>query len=346
MIRYLCNVNSKPLLDMKSRYLPIMIVAVLLLSGCCSKQSKIDYIDKVIGKLDFNINPNAEYGFRSDFVDSFKLANKYFESLTISDLEDMALHHKNPVLRLRAFQKLVTRNDLNCYDIAMKNLEDTTSVMAMHYDFGYAEPLNSLEIDQLDTLLTRNKQAETKFRAKLDNRFMRDFTHEYFNYYQKMFMRVPKNAENYKLLRKHYLEGHNKYALVALAGYNNAQDTSLIEQALSAEFENYHSENLVCFGLQATQHWPDLAFKNEIYDLYEKEVLGKAHSDYAHEIMSVMMQYDDEQSYRLLEKGKKAKMKDEDAYYSFCVSLYFAYKDYGKLRYKNLLDWKVIAPVL
>ena len=165
MIRYLCNVNSKPLLDMKSRYLPIMIVAVLLLSGCCSKQSKIDYIDKVIGKLDFNINPNAEYGFRSDFVDSFKLANKYFESLTISDLEDMALHHKNPVLRLRAFQKLVTRNDLNCYDIAMKNLEDTTSVMAMHYDFGYAEPLNSLEIDQLDTLLTRNKQAETKFSA-------------------------------------------------------------------------------------------------------------------------------------------------------------------------------------
>ena len=110
MIRYLCNVNSKPLLDMKSRYLPIMIVAVLLLSGCCSKQSKIDYIDKVIGKLDFNINPNAEYGFRSDYVDSFKLANKYFESLTISDLEDMALHHKNPVLRLRAFQKLVTRN--------------------------------------------------------------------------------------------------------------------------------------------------------------------------------------------------------------------------------------------
>ena len=68
----------KPLLDMKSRYLPIMIVAVLLLSGCCSKQSKIDYIDKVIGKLDFNINPNAEYGFRSDFVDSFKL---------LSDLE-------------------------------------------------------------------------------------------------------------------------------------------------------------------------------------------------------------------------------------------------------------------
>jgi len=46
MIRYLCNVNSKPLLDMKSRYLPIMIVAVLLLSGCCSKQSKIDYAHK------------------------------------------------------------------------------------------------------------------------------------------------------------------------------------------------------------------------------------------------------------------------------------------------------------
>jgi hypothetical protein len=103
---------------------------------------------------------------------------------------------------------------------------------------------------------------------------------------------------------------------------------------------------LVYFGLQAVQHWPDLAFKNDIYDLYQKEVLGKVRSDYAHEIMSVMMQYDDEQSYRLLEKGKKAKMKDEDAYYSFCVSLYFAYKDYGKLRYKNLLDWKVIAPVL
>ena len=37
MIRYLCNVNSKPLLDMKSRYLPIMIVFLVLL-GCCGRK--------------------------------------------------------------------------------------------------------------------------------------------------------------------------------------------------------------------------------------------------------------------------------------------------------------------
>lgn len=304
------NVHNPALTQHKTvntmKYLYIIITALCLL-GCKSQREKElhDTIETLAGEYRFyyklNVDSRPCHVIRSSL-------NKIDSLATDKEIEGMARRHSAPIVRLYMFQLLLKRNVGSCMDIAIHQIRDTSSVevddtsgFTSYYSY-YHDRINNIRIN----LLTSSCKGGNL--AALDSVLLYSYGIKDILYYKTLFKNIPPKPEYYNIIRRHYVDYGNDYALIALAKYRKKQDRELINDALSGcgqKHVPYGFDSLRDIALYAISEWPDdyyigalKRFSNS-YLFYEYVSFGKT----LRLVFKALMAYDDDWSRQLIRKS-------------------------------------------
>lgn len=296
--------NIKTVNAMKYIYI---IITALCLFGCKSQREKELHgaVEALAGEYRFyyklNVDSRPCHVIRSSL-------NKIDSLATDKEIEALAKRHPTPLVRLYMFQLLLKRNVGNCMDIAIHQIRDTSAVEVddtagfTSYGTYYLDRINNVRIN----LLTSS--CKDKNLAALDSVLLHSYGIKDILYYKELFKKIPAKPEYYNIIRKHYVEYGNAYALIALAKYRKEQDKKLINDALLGYSQKpvpCGFDNMRDIALYAIGEWPDDAYidalkrfsNNYLFDEYVS--FGKT----LRLVFKALMAYDDDWSRLLIRKS-------------------------------------------
>lgn len=288
------------------KYIYIIITALCLL-GCKNQREKElhNAIETLTVENMFyyklNVDSRPCHVIRSSL-------NKIDSLATDKEIEGLARRHSTPIVRLYMFQLLLKRNVGSCMDIAIHQIRDTSSVEVddtagfTSYGTYYPDRINNVRINLL-TSSCKDENLAALYSVLLHSYGIKDIL-----YYKELFKKIPAKPEYYNIIRKHYIEYGNAYALIALAKYRKEQDKKLINDALLGYSQKpvpCGFDNMRDIALYAIGEWPDDAYidalkrfsNNYLFDEYVS--FGKT----LRLVFKALMTYDDDWSRQLIRKS-------------------------------------------
>lgn len=285
-------------------FIPIIII-IACLSSCKSQREKELYstVEALSQEDKFYYKLNL-----TTCIDIRQYLGKIDTLATNGEIERLASGHASPVVRLYMYQLLLKRDLGSCIDIAIRQIRDTSAVKVddtlgfiSYYNY-YPDRTNNVRINLLTNFCKGNNLAA------LDSVLLYSYGIKDILYYKELFKKIPAKPEYYNIIRRHYIDYGNDYALIALAKYRKEQDRELINKALSGYGQKplpYGFDSLRDIALYAVSEWPDDYYidalkrfsNNYLFDEYVS--FGKT----LRLLFKALMAYDDDWSRQLISKS-------------------------------------------
>lgn len=237
-------------------FITIIIITACLFS--CKSQREKELYDTVEA-----LSQEDKFYYKLNLttcIDIRQCLGKIDTLATNKEIENLACGHASPVVRLYMYQLLLKRDLGSCIDIAIRQIRDTSAVTVddtsgfiSYYDY-YPDRTSNVRIN----LLTNFYKGRNL--AALDSVLLYSYGIKDILYYKQLFKKIPAKPEYYNVIRRHYVDYGNDYALIALAKYRKEQDRKLINDALSGCGQKpvpYGFDSLRDIALYAVSEWPD-----------------------------------------------------------------------------------------
>ena len=201
------------------------------------------------------------------------------------------LDHRSPSVRCYAFIGLISRDEIDVYQILSQNLHHSDRVTTQYYDiwgeqkvsdimleYGLSK-LNETEISAIDSLIIWNKHDLA--------------------YSDDVFLRFEPISSYYNKIKEVALNNSSSYSIIALAKYNRESDKALIKAYLT---KTTTRDQLI--GLMAVRFFPSIGFMPIIKEMLDKEIQKKSGFDYliTRELYNTLVQYKNYESVEILNK--------------------------------------------
>ena len=289
------------------------IVIAIVFATCCisCRTEREKELDSALESL---ANVNVFYYKPVDNFECDKIRwclTKIDSLATDKELEKLAIRNQDPTIRLYAFQLMLHRKNESYMDIALQKIRDSSKVIVRDF-YGfcgtYADMVSNICVNMLVKSL--KCMHDTLKLNRLDSVLLYSPDAKGILYYKELFLKLPPKIEYYKYVRRHYLEQHNFYALLALAKYHKKEDKYQINRLL-LNFRNHIDlacgfEQPFSIALLAIQQWPDdyfiSALKRASYHYLYADVMFSNTLKY---FLGALMAYDEDWSYQIIKNSIK-----------------------------------------
>ena len=333
----------------------ITLITMLLISGATAilqscgdngKQKK-EMPANVVEKKPIIIAIESFHTSRRIGVDG-KISPQWKKSDSLSthasthDLIELASKHEDNIERLIAFRALLMKNPHEAVNLAISQIEDTTTVHTSSGCCGSEDMVSDVRICMIQFNRERFK-VSIEDSVRIDSAVLFSASGSQFGYWYSLCHSLPAKPEYENRLRQLYK--HNKEVLIALARYHREEDKQEIVRLLSEignkDLRFYNDTIRTLFDVVAV--WPSPSFKQQVRHVCQK-IFEENAQEYIRNAFDVLMAYNDRWSYDFIDKTlSKAKLK-EKYYFDFCWEFQKAYEDNPRPLFKPLIK-KYPVPV-
>jgi hypothetical protein len=252
--------------------------------------------------------------------------SEYFENLCDWSRDEELVEltdHKKSVVRCYSFLALLSRSKQDILSIVKKHLHDTAEVGIDTPCLSYNQTVRDYFITELYSKITSNSHKLTDQQLSefdslmvfgaIDNNPIRN----------EVLIRVSPDMKYYNFIREMVTVQKNNEILIALAKYQNQNDTSIIIERLNSTIrENRY------YGLCAARYFPDSSFFPYIAEIHSSEINPQLypHTNYLKVLYLTIVQYKIKAARDLLQMTIDKAEKSKHLPYSQIVSHSFEFQ--------------------
>lgn len=263
--------------------------------------SEIFYMDK-------------KYPGEGGVYDQWKQSDSLYRNATMEELVSMASKPKDPIMGLVSFRALLWKNPHEAVNLLISEIDDTTSVCVMSGDCSWDDMISDVRISMAQ-LNRRYSKITKEDSMRIDSAILFSDNALLYDYPYHLFKRLPAKPEYEARLRQLYKR--DIYALVALARFHKDEDKQDVMNLLSQvnNKNTWETNDTICATLLAVAAWPDKSFMPSVQKICENKLFSQESNGCREEAFSALIAYDDQWSYRMIEKALSK--QDYDMSYRF-----------------------------
>ena len=322
------------------KQLIIIVIFALSLQGCGNiGKSKSEETENSVNKKPMKMAIKSFHTIKKihgEISDQWRKSDSLYAHASTKELMELAANHDDKIERLVAFRALLMKNPHEAVNLAILEIDDTTSVSMSD---GYCGEEDIVSNVRFCMIQYNRKQYNVSLAdsMSLDSALLFANSNYKFDYMYHLYHKLPARPEYEKRLRQLYEQNHN--ALIALARYHRddikQEIIRMISQIDRKDIWSYR--DTICTALDAVMAWPSASYKQQVrqicqYILNRKDTYGCDRSAFG-----ALMAYNDKWSYNLIDKTiSKAKQNDQK-YIDYCWSFHEAYENNPFPLFKPLL---------